>query len=806
VTDVKTLKISVSDFADKNHPTGDIDEASGLGQVAPELGAAIHREIQDDRGVAIADYRREVQVNISLEPLGESEEQNPLTLDISGRIDGLWNEDGLIVIEEIKTTLNVRKLMGLLKTDAEHPYLLQLKMYGWMLWRASGNVPELRLLVVAAGSRAESTIVVPFDPQTFGVWVVARQAHLTRLWMEISKYKQQRKTMVKNLRFPFAKKRHGQSDLMADVAEACRSQRQLIAQAPTGLGKTAAVMFPMLKSALRRGDKLFYVTPKNSQLREAERLMASLQGGADAPLGLVMTAKAKICMQAEVRCSPDVCPFAKGHYDKVHRHDLLKKLRQESLINADVLRHYASQFEVCPYELSRQVMPWVDVVAGDYHYALSPQANLRDVARLPLIQDPKPLLAIDEAHNLAERAIDWYSVTVAEMSADLLQLAPKKLRRAMEQVNEWLLDLVQNPGLETKASSRTGVRIVQTMRREDLVERVERWSHEMPLLLENRGQDSEVEALVSAWFSWLSVAELCEGPEELFFGAVDPDAKSLTIHCANAGPLLRETLAKFHAVVAFSATMKPFDYHVTMDGFDPERVQTKEYQSPFPAANRRVIAIPQVSTAYRDRTHHLPKIAAVIDRIIGLRRGNYMAFFPSFELMRKALPLIKAEGFEVLEQPTAAGQQWVSQTLKKLKRHRNILIMAVQGGVLSEGVDLPGEQLIGAFVVGPALAMVTPEREERRRRLAAAGKDGFAHAYVYPAMARSIQSAGRVIRSAKDRGLIVLMDPRFLQGSYRDGLPSDWLDDHGSTEHLISRAILADVQSFWHQSLQGVGR
>jgi DNA excision repair protein ERCC-2 len=187
----------------------------------------------------------------------------------------------------------------------------------------------------------------------------------------------------------------------------------------------------------------------------------------------------------------------------------------------------------------------------------------------------------------------------------------------------------------------------------------------------------------------------------------------------------------------------------------------------------------------------------VIERVIALRRGNYMAFFPSFELLRQALPLVKAEGFEVIEQPPSASAAWVQSTLKTLRRKRGILLMAVQGGVLSEGVDLPGDQLIGAFIIGPALSMVTPEREERRKLLGANGEDGFARAYGYPAMAKSIQSAGRVIRSSKDRGVIIMMDPRFLKQPYMDALPADWLDEDKSIANLISTSILSDIQQFW---------
>lgn len=779
---VKLLNMSVTDFGQKNVLNGDINETSGVGQVSAELGTEIHREIQDRRSREIADYSREVQV------AGQLPSSTEASIKISGRIDGMWSDGDEVIIEEIKSTLNVRRLSVLLQDDLEHSYILQVKIYGWLLWKQRGVIPKLQLLLVTAGSREEKILPIDFNPVEFSQWIEQRKAFLLELWLEVTKFKKQRKRLAKSLEFPFSKKRRGQSDLMRDVANACKKKSQFLAQAPTGLGKTAAVMFPMLKSALRRADKLFYVTPKNSQLHEAEKFLNSVSARDGGPLGLILTAKPKICMQAEVKCTPEACPYAKGHYNKVNNHGLLQRLRNERVINGDTLRAYATQHEVCPYELGRQVMPWVDVVAGDYHYALSPQASLRESAKLPLAQEPKPLLAIDEAHNLSERAIDWYSHRVSGIPDDVLSLAPKKIKKSMSRLNQWL-QAAMTRGLSGA--------VIKTLNREDLVSQVNSWTAEMPLILENAEENSDVQRLVNEWFSWLAMSELCQRPEELFFATRSPCGQALDLHCANAGPLLREALSKFHAIVAFSATLKPFSFHQDMNGFDESRVVTKEYPSPFPIRNRRIIAIPQVSTAWRDRPRSLPRIVDVIERIIALRQGNYMAFFPSFDMLKQALPLIEAEGFHVIEQPPAASVAWVRDLLKRLRKSRGILVLAVQGGVLSEGIDLPGEQLIGAFIVGPALSMVTPEREERRKLLGTGVDDGFAKAYSYPAMARSIQSAGRVIRSPEDRGIIIMMDPRFLKEPYLDALPSDWLGDKGSTDSLLSQSILSDLTAFW---------
>jgi DNA excision repair protein ERCC-2 len=782
---MKTIKLAVTDFGQRNILIGDIDDRASVANVAVELGAEIHREIQKSRHEEFSSYASESPVDLVI-PVGPE-----FSLAISGRIDGMWTDADGSVVEEIKSSLKVRKTLAQMIDDPEHPYILQVKLYAWMTWKQRGVLPRTHILLVAAASREKIVFPVEFDPEEFSQWVDQRAQWIAKTWAENQVFKAARKSLAKNLKFPFAKKRDGQKALLEDVSLACKENKQLLAQAPTGLGKTAAVIFPMLKSALRRGDKLFYVTPKNSQLREAEKFLVKLHRKDFAVTGLIMTAKPKICMQDKVHCSPEVCRFAKGHYDKVNAGDLIELLKAEPLINQKLLRSYAEKYEVCPYELGKQVMPWKDVIAGDYHYALSPQASLRETSALPLVKDPKPLLAVDEAHNLAERSLDWYTATVQEISVEVIQKASRKLKKNLKNINRWLDEHL------VKVSKNHP--ILQTLHRESLEILMEKWSAEMTEILENLEGPPDSDPLVSVWFTWLNFAELAKLPEELFFASGAPEDRSVTLHCVNAGPLLREVLSKFRTTVAFSATLKPFAFHKAMCGFDEERVVTKEFDSPFPPGNRCLIAIPQVSTAWKDRPRSTPRIAEVIERVTATRRGNYIAFFPSFDLMRQTKPMIKAEGFEIVEQPPKAPQSWVKDMMATFKNRRNILLLAVQGGVLSEGIDLPGEALIGTFVIGPALSMVTPEREERRRLLGAAGGDGFAKAYIYPAMARSIQSAGRVLRTPHDRGVIVLMDPRFLQKPYSDSFPTDWLSDNGTPQDLVSSSILVDIHRFWDQ-------
>jgi DNA excision repair protein ERCC-2 len=832
---VKRLKLSVTDFAQKYPLTGDIDETSLLAQVAPELGMEIHREIQEQRSRDMVAYHPEWSVKETLIV------DDDLEIHLSGRIDGMWQDSSGTTIEEIKTTFNLRALRQRLLNDPNDPYNLQIKTYGWILWRRSGNVPNLQFLLVAAGSRDQELLKVDFDPDEFAAWIEQRKISVSDLSREVDSFRDSRISFAKTIRFPYSKKRALQAELMHDVSEAYKQKSQLIAQAPTGLGKTAAVIFPLLKSVLRRGDKVFYVTPKNSQLREAETFVRSLQRKKIGLLGLIMTSKAKLCVNSEVNCRPDRCKFANGHYDKVNQHQLIEQLRNEGVVNGDLLRDYALRFEVCPYELSRQLLPWVDVFAGDYHYALSPRANLRELAKLPLSSEQRPVLAIDEAHNLAERALDWYSHSVTLIPDEVISRCSEKIQDVLIKINSWIeQSMVRAP---------IGA-VLRSFKPDAVIDLVDEWSRLMPIVLEKANDNDDLKALVDHWFSWLNFVELCrhqantitepasqqdlgdrkghgqkvpnglsidslqqiikeplitaksysKSDVNLFFATKGTNDTTLALHCVNAGPLMRDAIGKYHAVVAFSATMKPFTYHEVMIGFDRERLLTREYGSPFPAQNRKIIAIPQISTAFNDRPKSIPRIGEVINRVVALRRGNYVAFFPSFDLMSKVRPLISADGFQVIDQPPKASGQWVRDTIKVLRQNRNVLLMAVQGGVLSEGVDLPGEDLIGAFIVGPALSMLTPEREERRRILGDSGADGFALTYGFPAMAKSIQSAGRVIRSPEDRGIIILMDPRFLKDPYVGALPLDWLPDGAVSSSLLSYSILSDISQFWSKS------
>lgn len=802
------IRLSVTEFAEKSLLTGDIDERTLLMQVDPELGIEIHQQIQAKLAVELSGYKSECKLEyiVGIEDVA---------FEISGRIDGMWlersGEQPTMVIDEIKSTWSISRLKKNLELDPEHPYLMQTRLYGWIFSQNDDRPFSLQLRLVSAADRAEEIVPVSFERQPFEAWLEQRKTDLYKVWQESVAWKERAKLESKKFKFPYTVTRSGQDSLRADVESACKSKKNLLAQAPTGIGKTAGIMFPALTHAMGRGDKLIYITPKNSQQREAESFVRKLHKRKRDVKSLTLTAKSKICMlDTEPTCRPDLCRFASGHYDKVNEHKILAQLKSKRIIDRTSLQSLAKEYEVCPWELARQIAPWVDVIIGDYHYGLAPQGHIVDIATRPFDDKAKPILAVDEAHNLAERSLDWYSVILSDIPETLIKSQKKPLRKALHSINTWFDRHRPLRGQVTRAFSIQELNLL-----------MEQWSKHMPQVIAALYQKedgaaaddgAESTSLIQLWFEWLRAKDLLTSGQDVFFAMATSDQPiaKLHLHCGNAGPFLAESFKKFRSVLAFSATLKPFHYHLAMWGqTDPAAVDQKEwlckeYPSPFGSENRCIIAIPQISTRYRERSRQIPRIAEVIHRVTSERMGNYIVFFPSFELLGQVATFwqesVYASGLPLLQQPRMAKPSWVQQVLTHLESTQGTLLFAVQGGVLSEGIDLPHDQLIGAIIIGPALPTVSPEREEMRRMFAARGEDGFAMAYIHPAMAKSVQSAGRVIRTETDRGVIVLVDDRFLDPTYTASLPEDWLPASHEMRDLVPKSIITRLKEFWNQS------
>ncbi|MBX2988677.1 MAG: ATP-dependent DNA helicase [Bdellovibrionaceae bacterium] len=785
---MKTIPLSISEFALPVPRSGHIELHSGYGPL-PDVGQEIHQAMQAKKAAQFPEFEAEKTISRAFE-------RNGYRFLVSGRMDGFYDRQPAL-IEEIKSTYQGDDLRAKLEAREDHPYRLQLRTYGYFHWLNTQTAPRLSLLVVSSRTRQVDEIPVDLDRPQYEAWLDQRLNELVEEAKEFDKVDKRRRKTAKKFVFPFNEPRAGQLDLVETVRSGFEEKKPLLLQAPTGLGKTAGVLSPALTESLSRGQKTLYVTPKNSQHSVAEQAVRQIQATGGKVKSMTLTAKARLCLKDEVVCNPQVCEYARNYHDKVHRENLTAQLAKKNQLDARAFRRMGREHEVCPFELQMEVASRMDVVICDYNYIFSPRNSVARLSANGPGRKGSPNLVIDEAHNLAARAMEYFSPALSLREIDELRPflghVPDLLRRDLEDTMDRAADIVQ------------AVRpwnCTQPMQVEFDAKPFLDFNDELSQLLgrymESGAELQPKDAVLRFCNLWADFSGALENRGEGFFITYrpHPQGDSLKIICCDASEWLAGCYKSFANVVAFSATLKPFDYYSRLMGFDPGQLRTAEFASPFPRDRRKLLVIPQVSTKWSDRGRESGKIKDAIERIVALKPGNYFVFFPSFDFMRQVADLVQAPGFDVMMQEREMKSDRIEVFLERLRAaDRPTLVFAVQGGVFAEGVDYPGDMLIGAIIVGPALPSFDFERELMRGYFEKNHGSGFDYAYTYPAMAKVVQSAGRVIRTPQDRGVIILMDRRFTQDSYVKSMPSDWLED--SVDSLVSNRVLGDLAEFW---------
>jgi len=801
----KTVVIGVRDFAMPCPRTGSIEVNSGYGQLfggplalAAE-GRQLHGKIQKERQRLFPIYKAEAKSAHKFEGAN-------YIFSVAGRIDGFV--DGLIPeIEEIKSSTSPVELLQKLAADHEHPYCLQLATYAYILYLERQMVPRTRFLVTSNTFDKVDVLEYDFQVPLYEKWLALRLAELEDEVRAEEDARARRMDLAERLVFPFTKLRLGQKELVDELARDIESKHQVLVQAPTGLGKTIGVIFPLLQDSLRRGQKLVYVTPKNSQHSVAQEAITRLQEGGAPIKALTLNAKAKMCLKEEVICNPGYCEYARDYYEKMSEHKVVEKMAEMNSLTADAFKEIGQQYQVCPFEASLDAVAAADVVIGDYNYVFSPRNTLGRFTYSLSKTAQKPNLVIDEAHNLPQRAVDYYSkslnsAVIANLALELASLPFDQVVEARAVVSK-IQFVIANVG-RMVGYKESRITISRDLFGEALPALQDLVVRRIASKAADSSPGSDPLMAIMHYFNDFIDAVDYEGDEffhlytrnKLRDGTID---EALKVVCCDASAKLKMAHKEFSHVVAFSATIKPFDYFAQLSGLDDPELSKREYTSPFPKEHRKLLVIPQVSTKYSDRQRNFGKIADGIARIVQVKPGNYFVFFPSFAFLGSVHDLIKEKlpnSVLLLKQDSEITQAKAKSIMESLaKSDSPTLVFAVQGGVFAEGVDYPGEMIIGAIIVGPGLPNFNFEREQIRQYYDKRYGNGFDYAYVYPAMAKVIQAAGRVIRSGDDRGLIVLMDQRFIQKQYADSMPADWFDKQVS--ELVSASIIADIHSFW---------
>jgi DNA excision repair protein ERCC-2 len=800
VSEFLKVHLSVGEFALPSPRTGSIDLYSGYGRSVNGLedGLEIHQRVQKRRMEENALYEAEVTISSEFEESG-------YLFEIEGRMDGYTpsinsTKAAPAQIEEIKSAFNVWELASALKGDPlTHPYCLQLLTYGYFVYLKSGSIPDLSFLLVSSRNAQELRHELELRITPYEAWLKRRLGELVREAEASVKRAKRRIQASKKFPFPFESPRSGQIELIRKVEGAMKERKRLLVQAPTGLGKTVGVLYPSLKEALSRGQRVVYVTPKNSQHGVAEDAVERFQETGVPLKSLTITAKSKMCFKAEPLCNPKYCEFARDYYDKVSENNILGVLAKKKKLTTRVFKKLGEEFQVCPYELQMDIAHEADTVICDYNYVFAPRSALRRLVQPSFVVKGKPNLVIDEAHNLPGRAMSYYSPGLSCEFLESLRASVRLLPQVFAHDGLRLLDQCQ--AVIRSCRPKFGPESSQVV--PDLAPFLSLDSDLREYLSSYLNSEVEIgvkDPVLRLCFYW---SDFTEALEELqsnhrpeFFVTFQP-VDTLRITCCDASEMLKPAYEEYSNVVGFSATLKPFDFYAKLSGLDTEELETAEFKSPFESSRRKLLIIPQISTKYSERERNYSRIAETISRVTALRSGNYFAFFPSFAFLeRVASQLVPPPGFQLVLQSRGAKASEVENLLETLKNMDSPkIVLAVQGGVYSEGIDYPGKMLIGAFVIGPPLPVFDVEQEGRRKYYDTHYGKGFDYAYAYPATAKAVQAAGRVIRSENDQGVVILMDARFLEPSYVQSMPADWFDL--SPLELVSKSILKDVSDFW---------
>lgn len=782
---MRKVSIDIRYFAVPSPLIGSIESHSGYSSI--HSGQDIHKMLQDKKGKNTKNYTPEKHLSTTFI-------QGPYEFIVSGRADGFFNDDPC-VIEEIKSSFDVDALYEKLIRNINHPYYWQLKTYGYIHYKQTNLIPLLKFELVSSRNLKTISLDVEFNLDDYESWLKMRLQELVEETKIKEKIYAVRIKYSKVMAFPFEKPRPGQKELVEVVDFNFKENTPLIIEAPTGLGKTVGVLYPALKESLSRGQKVIFVTPKNSQHQVAEAAVNLMQDQDVKIRSLTLTSRAKMCRKEEVICNPQYCEYAKDYYTKLADHDLVNVVGKMRKLTSKKFIELGEKYQVCPFELSLEGIDRADVVIGDYNYVFSPRSLIARLSLSLLNNKEKANLVVDEAHNLPSRAQDYFSpsISISQIAfyEDQFKILNKNFSVEGMGLTQDFIKLIRNFTGESRKI------VINNTPFSELASRIREF------LIKYLDSDTEIHALDPVLgFSNLSQnfieALECNGPE--FFQTYQKTYNNelLKITCCDASKQLKESYKEFQNFVAFSATLKPFTYYQQLLGFPEKKTKTYEFASPFDQNNRKIMVIPQISTKYKERNQNSSKIRDVIERILNLKTGNYVAFFPSFEFLNMVAEKLNLPDYKILIQHKEMKVPIINNYLDQLSvSHHPTLLLGVQGGVFSEGVDYPGKMLIGVFVVGPALPNFDFEREQIKSYYEKryGSQNAFNYAYVFPAMAKAIQSAGRVIRTETDRGIIILLDSRFLESNYSQAMPAEWFNE--SPKELVSQKILQDIKEFW---------
>lgn len=796
-------------------------------QLRARLGRDVHAAYQRDRAERAAGFRAEVPVCIELEVDG-------FAVTVRGRIDGLVERGDELVVEEVKSVLASGDQLEAVSVAPHHA--AQVRLYALCAGRAFES-PAVRaqLVYVSIVDGARRAVDIPFHAG------VARDELESLIRAAIARAEAERRRAesraraARHLQFPYAEVRPHQGALIDHIAGGLGQRRPVVVEAPTGIGKTVSAVLSGMRHALACNARVMFVTAKATQrqlvARTFEDIVAASGPEAEPLVALTLRAKDRMCPPGHRLCHPDVCEYLREFDRRAEITGAVDGLLAGGHVDPESVYRAGASLRLCPFELSMEVARDADLVIGDYNHVYDrSHAIAGDEPTERSDSSRAEVVIVDEAHNLVDRARGYYSPFIAvEELADISariragQLAATGAVAESQLVIEACGRTISAPvfrdavalfdelreGIASLACGRqtTGgcARIRPSAdafdaiadRATALMVRYAHYKRTHELVVSG-------DELMGLLRSIVRLRDLvAAGRDELVVYVAAADARrgaGIGVACVDPAHELARCHRAAAGTVIMSATLAPVGYFcdvLGLAGLDPVIASVG---SPFPVANREVVIVSSVSTAFRRRDGHAADIASLIDRIVAVEPGCYAAFFSSYQFMDRIRGLLRSPPEQLLVQHRDMTEADRAEVLGQLRAATGPrLLLGVTGGVFSEGVDLPGDALIGAIVVGPSLPPPDFERSQMRGYFDAAGGDGFAYSMIYPGMQRAIQAAGRVIRTMSDRGVVALLGARFATPTYANCLPSDWYAR--SPAELVTSDPVARIERFWRDRI-----
>ncbi len=774
----KSLRIAVRDLVAHVMRSGDLSH-DFLASTRPLDAIRIHQKIQQSRPES---YTPEVTVSHQIET-------ELFDLTIGGRIDGVYPDSTPVVIEEIKTTTHS---LDDLAENKNPLHWGQVKCYACIYAGDRNlNAVDTRLTYFQVDSGEIREFQQRFSAYELELFFQELVSHYMHWAHTVVSWETMRDESIRNLQFPFADYRPGQRQMAVEVYRTIKNGDQLLVQAATGIGKTMGVLFPAVKAIVEGlNSKIFYLTARTTGRIAAEKALTELRKQHLKIKSLTITAKDKICFKPDSACHPDECEFARGYYDRVN--EALEDVFGQDALTRQVVEAAAQAHRICPFEFSLELSYWSDCIICDYNYAFDPSVFLR---RFFQDENGPYTFLIDEAHNLVDRSREMFSAEIYKQPILHVRRALRKelprVFKSLGGINAWMVR-------ERKKCERNDPARHEAQPPDGLFPLIrgflgiaERW-------LARNIQSPFREDLLTLFFEASGFMKIAEHYDESYATCFEKNGKDLKVKlfCIDPSIQLENALKRCNAAIFFSATMSPMAYFKKILGCNKSAAGLI-IPSPFPAENLNLFISDRVSTYYRDRTDTRHDVSQAIFTLVNQKKGNYLAFFPSYEYMQ-----IVAESFgplasamELMLQTPNMSESERSAFLDRYKQvNQNTLVgFAVMGGIFGEGIDLVGDRLSGAVVVGVGLPGISLEKELIRNYFTRTHHTGFEFAYLYPGLNRVFQAIGRVIRTESDRGVVLLIDRRYATYRYRSLFPSEWrtirVKDHGR--------FAEDLKRFW---------